>query len=121
MRIASGLPLTAALAVSCFAAAGPSVAETSPVEAERGAFQPAGPLYTYGPPYRYAPYDPPRPGWGWRAYEPRNRNFYYRQRGPDWWSYRPNHPYRRYDSWSPRWRPNERGFGPRPWDWRPYY
>jgi hypothetical protein len=127
MRVTSGLPLAAAVVLSCFAAADHSAAEIWPAEAQRAEFQAAGPLFTYGPPhsyrqpYGYVPYDRRQPGWGWRTYDTRNRNFYSRQWSPDW-SYRPNYPYRRYDSWStPHWRQHTwRGYGPRAWDWRPY-
>jgi hypothetical protein len=146
MRVTSGLPLAAAVVLSCFAAADRPAAETWPGKVQRAGFETAGPLYTYGPPdtyqppygyrppytyrspypyrpsYRYAPYDQRRPGWGWRAYDTRNRGFYSRPWWPDLWSYRANDPYRRYDSgWAPRWgQPTWRGYGPRAWDWRPY-
>jgi hypothetical protein len=122
MRITSGPAMAAAVALSCFAAAAPSAAQTGPAETGRAALQAAGPLYTYGPPYRYAPYDQPRPWWGWGAYDTRNRDFSYRPWGPSWGAYRQSPPYRRYDSWwMPRWRDNWPGYGPRPWDWRPPY
>src|ERR671931_197934 len=83
MRITSGPALAAAVALSCFAAAAPSAAQTGPAETGRAALQTAGPLYTYGPPYRYAPYDQPRPWSGWGAYDTRNRDFSYRPWGPN--------------------------------------
>jgi hypothetical protein len=128
MRVTSGLPLAAAVVVSCFAAPDRSAAETWPAEAPRAGVQAAGPLYAYGPPYtygppsRYAPFERPRPGWSWRGYDTRNRDFYSRQWWPDRRSYRPSFPDHRYDSWwTPRWRQHTwRGYGPRSWDWRPY-
>jgi hypothetical protein len=122
MRITSGLPLAAAVALACLATSGPSAAQPSPPEADRAGLQRAGPPYPYGPQYRYAPYDRPPPWWGRRAYDNRNRDFSYRQWGPDWWAYRQSAPYRRYGSWwTPRWREDWRGYAPRPWDWRPPY